>query len=65
MCEPTFEEWFFSFAAELERLTGQQVNFDRAYDTYLPALEDGVCGGVCARMAAGADADAFAVEARA
>lgn len=37
MCEPTFEEWFFSFAAELERLTGQQVNFDRAYDTYLPA----------------------------
>lgn len=63
MCEPTFEEWFFSFAAELERLNGQQVEFERAYDTYLPAFEDGVCGGVCARMAAGADTDAFAMEA--
>lgn len=63
MCEPTFEEWFFSFAAELERLNGQQVEFERAYDTYLPAFEDGVCGRVCARMAAGADTEALAVEA--
>lgn len=63
MCEPTFEEWFFSFAAQLERLSGQQADFERAYDIYLPAFEDGVCGGLCARMAAGAVADAFAMEA--
>lgn len=59
MCEPTFEEWFFSFAAVLERLNGQQVDFEGAYNTY----QDGVCGGVCARMAAGAGTDALAMEA--
>lgn len=63
MCEPTFEEWFISFTAELERLNGQQVDFDRAYETYLPAFEEGVCGGLCAQIVAGADTDAFAVEA--
>ncbi|RVK85317.1 hypothetical protein, partial [Sinorhizobium meliloti] len=62
---PTFEEWFERFAGELARLDGQPLDFDQAYDRYLPALEDGICGGVCARMGAGADADAFAVEARA
>ena len=59
MCEPTFEEWFSSFAAELWRLTGVEVDFDRAYDLYLPVFEDGVCGGACAHGVAG---DACGVE---
>jgi hypothetical protein len=42
MCEPTFEEWFLSFAAERERLTGMTVEFDHAYDRYFPAFEDGM-----------------------
>lgn len=63
MCEPAFEEWFFSFAVELEQLNDQQVGFDQAYDTYLPVFEDGVCGGDCTQIVVGADTDAFAVEA--
>lgn len=63
MCEPTFEEWFWSFAAELERLNRSPVEFDRAYDIYLPAFESGVCGGACARVAAGVAIDAFEPEA--
>ena len=31
MCEPTFEEWFFSFAGELARLNGDLPDFDVAY----------------------------------
>ena len=53
MCEPTFEEWFLSFAAECQRLTGMTVDFDHAYDQYFPAFEDGICGGTCARQVAG------------
>jgi len=45
MCEPTFEEWFLSFAAERQRLTGMAVDFDHAYDQYFPAFENGICGG--------------------
>ncbi|QDG94740.1 hypothetical protein NIBR502774_19845 (plasmid) [Rhizobium sp. NIBRBAC000502774] len=50
MCEPTFEDWFLSFAAESERLTGVAVDFDNAYDRYFPAFEDSICGGTCARL---------------
>ena len=39
MCEPTFEEWFFSFAGELARLNGDLPDFDVAYDRYFPAYE--------------------------
>ncbi|NEI67411.1 hypothetical protein [Rhizobium leguminosarum] len=53
MCEPTFEEWFFSFAGELARLNGDLPDFDAAYDRYFPAYEDGICGGTCARYVAG------------
>lgn len=56
MCEPTFEEWFESFAGELVRLDGELPNFDAAYDRYFPAFENGICGGTCARHVAGADA---------
>lgn len=53
MCEPTFEEWFFSFAGELARLNGELPDFDAAYDRYFPAYENGICGGTCARQVAG------------
>jgi hypothetical protein len=53
MCEPTFEEWFLSFAEELARLTGQAVDFDAAFDRYWPTFENGICGGTCARSIAG------------
>jgi hypothetical protein len=54
MCEPTFEEWFDSFASELARLNGATIDFDAAYDRYWPAFENGTCGGTCARHVAGA-----------
>lgn len=53
MCEPTFEESFFSFAGELVRLNGDLPDFAATYDRYLPAYEDGICGGTCARHVAG------------
>lgn len=56
MCEPTFEEWFQSFAGELARLDGLTLDFDQAYDRYLPTFESGICGGTCARHVVGADA---------
>ncbi|BCH62744.1 hypothetical protein RvVAR0630_pl08860 (plasmid) [Agrobacterium vitis] len=62
MCEPTFEEWFLSFAAERERLTHVTIDFDRAYDCYFPAFEDGICGGTCARLSVHAGADEYAPE---
>lgn len=52
MCEPTFEEWFFSFAGELARLNGDLPDFDADYDRYFPAYENGICGGTCARHVA-------------
>lgn len=55
MCEPTFEEWFNSFAGELVRLSGELLDFDTAYDRYFPAYENGMCGGTCARHVAGAE----------
>ncbi|WP_105386500.1 hypothetical protein [Neorhizobium alkalisoli] len=54
MCEPTFEEWFESFAGEMARLNGERPDFDAAYDRYWPAYENGFCGGTCARSVAGA-----------
>lgn len=57
MCEPTFEEWFWNFAAGCQRLTGMTVDFDHAdhaYDQYFPAFEDGICGGTCARLSVSA-----------
>jgi hypothetical protein len=57
MCEPTFEEWFESFAGELARLNGGAVDFDHAYDCYFRAFEDGICGGTCARLSVSAGAD--------
>lgn len=62
MCEPTFEEWFLSFSAERERLSGRAVDFDYAYDRYFPAFEDGICGGTCARLSVGAGADEYELE---
>ncbi|TIX93556.1 hypothetical protein [Rhizobium sp. P44RR-XXIV] len=62
MCEPTFEEWFLSFAAERERLTGMPVDFDKAYDRYFPAFEDGICGGTCARLSVSASVDKYELE---
>jgi hypothetical protein len=62
MCEPTFEEWFLSFAAERERLTGVMVDFDHAYDQYFPAFEDGICGGTCARLSVSAGAEEYELE---
>ncbi|WP_037426458.1 hypothetical protein [Sinorhizobium sp. CCBAU 05631] len=57
MCEPTFEEWFERFAGELARLDGEPLDFDQAYDRYLPAFEGGIYGGTCARHVAGAEVD--------
>lgn len=57
MCEPTFEEWFEHFAGELARLDGESLDFDQAYNCYLPAFEGGICGGSCARRVAGAEVD--------
>ncbi|ASP91686.1 hypothetical protein CDO25_11230 [Sinorhizobium meliloti] len=33
---------------------GQMLDFDQAYERYLPALEGGIRGGTCARQVAGA-----------
>lgn len=62
MCEPTFEEWFLSFAAERERLTGVTVDFDHAYDRYFPLFEDGICGGTCARLSVSVSVEEYELE---
>lgn len=62
MCEPTFEEWFLSFAAERQRLTGMTVDFDHAYDQYFPAFENGICGGTCALLSVSASVYEYELE---
>ncbi|MER9484226.1 hypothetical protein NKI74_33890 [Mesorhizobium sp. M0494] len=53
MCEPTFEEWFDSFAGELARLTGEPVDFDAAFDRYWPTFENGIAAELAPAMSPG------------
>ena len=62
MCEPTFEEWFLSFAGELARLNGELPDFDAVYDRYFPAYENGICGGTCARLSVSDSVEEYELE---